>query len=52
MTIFYFISLVGRLRNQIGGIIVERSDIKKQRLSTMKKREAHHARQTNRIKQG
>ena len=49
---FFFISLVGRLRNQIGGIIIERSDIKKQRLSTMKKREAHHARQTKRIKQG
>ena len=49
---FFFISLVGRLRNQIGGIIIERSDLKKRRLSTMERREAHHARQTNRIKQG
>ena len=44
---FFFISLVGRLRNQIGRIIIiERSDIKNQRLSTMQEKRGA-SRQTN-----
>lgn len=50
---FFFISLVGRLRNQIGRIILLKDQISKIRgYQQCKKREAHHARQTSRIKQG
>ena len=46
----FFISLVGRFRNQIGVILIERSDIKNQRLSTIQEKRGA-SRQTNKKNQ-